>query len=202
MREIYILDLDDTLFPTTYYLEQNFMEDYIGKLSRIIYRIVYEIISDNEKTLYVVSNASKDWATIVLSFLNEKVSDIIRPRLICVPYEYIDRDDKMLNNELTVELTALKYNTFKKIIKETFNTEINSNSPKQVISIGDSEIERTAIFHVMTDKEFSNILFKNIKLQEKPTPNVLIEQLKAVKIALPDILNIDKSIFTRTMSKS
>jgi hypothetical protein len=53
-----------------------------------------------------------------------------------------------------------------------------------VISIGDGEPERQAV-HTLASSSYGSIVAKSLKFKEKPTPVMLIEQLKATLKVIP-----------------
>ena len=173
---IFILDFDDTLFPT-YWFQTNKLKLsgetyekyklYFINLDEQIYKFLK--LLNGYGYIYIVSNASMNWLKnsinilpLTKTFIEENNINVISAR----------------DNNVNVELEMWKTLTFKKIISNLLNDLNNKDIHLNIISLGDANYEYMALISLNSHIKNTKFLLKNIKFMEKPEYEFIIEQLK------------------------
>ncbi len=195
LTNIFIIDWDDTLFPTNWVTKNNIditdLDSYNKyKLFFIeLDNILSNIINSLNKlgNVFIVSNASLAWVKNCLSILpyTNKLVNAFGINIISA------RDNYFSQNSTTPEKTSImewKISSFQDIIVNVLNSiagKFNEKNYLNIISIGDAEYEYVALINLDNFFKVNNIdinyLLKNIKFIEKPEFNILIEQLVLLK---------------------
>ena len=193
LANIFILDWDDTLFPTFWVQSKNInIKDnetyetyklYFIELDKQI--LSFLTILNSIGDIYIVSNAGMSWLTNTIAIL-PNTKQFIENNNISV----LSARDKNIGNEIN----TWKINTFKTIfenviqyvnslnklsVQEGKNEEIIIN----IISIGDAHYEYIALINLNDYMKSTHLkyLLKNIKLMEKPQFNDVIDQIKSLE---------------------
>jgi hypothetical protein len=176
---IFILDFDDTLFPTHWFqtnkikLSGEIYEKYklyFINLDEQIYKFLK--LLNGYGYIYIVSNASMNWLKNSINIL-PLTKKLIEDNNINV----ISARDTNEN----VSLEMWKTFTFKKIISNILD-DLNDNMHLNIISLGDANYEYMALISLNSHIKNTNFLLKNIKFIEKPEYEYIIEQLKYLEV--------------------
>ena len=177
-----ILDWDDTLLPTSWFdyvdIEMEIVKNKIDLLDDLNCKFL-DIILKNA-FIIIVTNSTYSWFKMTsekflpktLNYINDKNIKIISAR----------EENSMRFSD---DIYMWKVSTFRDILlRNNFNN---------IISIGDSLYERSALFNLLND--FKKINVKNIKLKDNPSIDQLITQLNVIIISINDIykkkINLD-----------
>lgn len=191
---LFILDWDDTLFPTTWIREN--IPNFIGSNSGNIHDRYIEHFKPLDRALkslllkiqkmgkvIIVTNADKRWV---------KDSSIIMPE---TSYLIFKKDIEVysarsLYNKKTSDVWEWKRRTFQDIIDREFEKKKLMN----VISIGDADYERQALVS-LTQSNFDTIKYlKSFQLLSSPTYEQLIEQIELLDIYIHKFWDLHKQI--------
>lgn len=176
-----IIDWDNTLFPTTYYLNNlhNNNAKYFSNIDKIISSI-FEIITRKSK-LVIISNASLSWIKQCLLLLPLTSFFINRNKI-----EIISGKDKYVNiYPDNIDLWKLN------IFKEEYDKMIHPRKYKnKIISIGDSEYEYDALVNLFDS--VNNCYLISVKFMKNPTAISLIKQLRLLKSKINNILLLNR----------
>lgn len=194
LKNIIIIDWDDTLFPTTW-LNQNkinlenieSIEEYIlyfNEIDRLISDLLYSY--NRLGHLYIVSNASIDWIKLCLNRLPKTKYVIVESNIRIVSA----RD---VYSKLNIPSNQWKIHSFKDIIKNILINNIIDDKLLNIISIGDASYEYDALINLdnyfKNNKIEVNYLLKSVKFIEKPHVDIVIEQLNMIKQNTSYIIN-------------
>lgn len=202
---IFILDWDDTLSATThgyrqgYYknIRENSSEDIglgyavagqdsinMGILDHTIVKLLVGLI-DLGVHLHIVTNAEKGWVELSSKNFLPLTHKVIKSQDIPVisaraQYGEVYRNDPV----------SWKFHTIKSIVFSFINSGADSvqleDSDLEIISVGDSHIDRDAVRKVV--KHFDdNLAVKTIKFMHQPSIENLIYQLKHVLTCIKNI---------------
>jgi hypothetical protein len=191
LTNIFIIDWDDTLFPTNWVTKNNIditdLDSYNKyKLFFIeLDNILSNVINSLNKlgNVFIVSNANLAWVRNCLSIL-PYTNKLVNAFGINV----ISARDNYLSNNSTGSIMEWKISSFQDIIVNVLNSiagKFNEKNYLNIISIGDAEYEYVALINLdnffKVNKIDINYFLKNIKFIEKPEFNILIEQLVMLK---------------------
>jgi hypothetical protein len=170
---LFILDWDDTLFPTTWILQNNINIFKMTKLNQYavqfleldntLYQLFYNLLLFGK--IIIVTNASLDWISMSI-------------RLIPRTYELIKNSVNIISARDkyhgTSNMTVWKKNVFSlDILPLTKNI-------KQIISIGDAEYEYNALINLIHDQKYKNIFLKSLRLIQNPNFDIIIDQINVI----------------------
>ena len=185
---IIILDWDDTCIPSFWlqdvnrYLNAEEIEDFVT-----ISKLVISIINQAKEYAHViiVTNAQEDWVQTSCKNYLPSLFPYISKIPIVSAYE---RYSNLYKYSSQWKLAAFYH--------ETINY-IRSNAKVNIVSIGDSDAEFIAVNSlkkVLPTDLNTQLITKGIKLIERPTPKLLIQQLEIIHKNLKEIVDIDESI--------
>jgi hypothetical protein len=205
LTNLFIIDWDDTLFPTTWINKNNidfnkpnsFSEYklYFLELDKTINQLLESL--DKVGDIFIVTNASINWIKSCLVNLNLTRGTIIKNNIRIVSA----RDSYSQHNSSPTEWKIL---TFQDIIEDIIgkiNKNIKPNTIINIISIGDAMYEYIALINLDNfiksyianknnkDKKNFNYLLKNIKFIEKPDFDFIIDQMQVLHKNSNDIIN-------------
>jgi len=184
---LFVLDWDDTLLPSSW-LHQNGI--LLNPTSRDMgakqeHKDLCETVAPHVAALItrakefgqvmIVTNATKSWVEHGCALFMPSILTLILslPIISAVDlYEYSCSNPMMWK----------KYAFQNDLLYLAFNG-LPMNK-RNIISIGDGEPERHAV-HALTSSIYGSIIAKSLKFREKPSPVMLIEQLKATLKAIP-----------------
>lgn len=195
-KNLLVLDFDDTLFPTTFYIKHQTLSGL-----DVLSAIILELILKAEKTCEVIllTSASPLWIekcvllfseelqdklnNIKILYANWRECDLNEALQIGVSRTYIVKNKKGDDIRYCSDMNGGKFNTFYKLL-EAFILHTNIDHPFSCISVGDSEDERFAVFAVtekIVDKyyreDIHKIIPKSIKFKSYPSPEEIVTQL-------------------------
>lgn len=185
MKTLTIFDWDDTLYPTIHTIMQGedndinyeLVDDKIYKLFELILK--YSLI-------LIISDASKAWILKSLQDL-EKTRQLFNDNQIKIISTY---DIIILYNELYED--KIYYLNENKKIKIFDIIDRLFKDYNNIISVGDSKKEYSALSYISKKSTNKYKLFKNIKFFNYPTTNLLIEELKLLCRYYPEIYKSEK----------
>lgn len=176
------LDWDDTLFPSSWVIQNNI--DLINSFNKSKY---IPLFKDLDKTIYnflknlqkyakiiIITNALLSWIQYSLDVLPKTSQIITSIRIISAR--------QLFQNKYS-DIMEWKKQTFKYVI----NKENNKGKIMNIISIGDAEYEYKALIDLYKSYKEKKKLLKSIKLINNPTHHMLIDQLNVLNKAVPDI---------------
>jgi hypothetical protein len=172
---LFILDWDDTLFPTTWatrsninLMNNNNRNQYIihfQELDRVLSHFL-KIISECGK-IVIVTNAMADWV---------KISSIVMPKTYNIVKKINIVSARGIFSPYTKDITQWKKLAFQMVIKQEFKHKPLMN----VISIGDAEYEHMALVE-LSKIHFDKIKYlKSFRLIKSPSHDQLVDQLNVL----------------------
>lgn len=199
LTNIFIIDWDDTLFPTTW-INKNSIDisnsDIIQEY-KVYFLELDKTISELLKSLnqvgdiWIVTNANINWIKSCLMELEQTRKIIITNKIRIISA----RDLYSSNSNSPTEWKIL---TFQDIMEDIMNKIINKIKPNtyiNIISIGDAIYEYTALINLdnfiksyISNKQFKYLL-KNVKFIEKPEFDYVIDQMNVLNKKRDDIIN-------------
>jgi len=208
LTNIFIIDWDDTLFPTTW-VNKNSMDVtkshtiqeykvYFLELDRTISGLLESLNQVGD--IWIVTNANIGWIKSCLMFLEQTRKTIISNKIRIVSA----RDSYSSNSTSPTEWKIL---TFQDILEDIINKiskKIKPNTFVNIISIGDAMYEYMALINLDTfiksymlnnnlpgtksNRQFKYLL-KNIKFIEKPEFDFVIDQMNVLNKNKDTIVN-------------
>ncbi len=206
LTNIFIIDWDDTLYPTTW-VNKNSID--ISKLNSLQeYRVYFLELDKTISTLleslnqvgdiWIVTNANINWIKSCLMSLDLTKKTIITNKIRIVSA----RDLYSTNNSSPTEWKILTFQDITENIINKINKKIKPNTYINIISIGDAMYEYMALINldnfIKTYKKSSNFsesnnqlkyLLKNIKFIEKPDFDYVIDQMNVLEKNKNNIVN-------------
>jgi hypothetical protein len=196
LKNIFLIDWDDTLFPTSWVNSNNInIQDsssiseyklYFLDLDKVISNFLYSL---NEKgDIFIVTNATLNWIKICLSILQLTSKTIMDNKI-----RIISARDLYLNK--TSSPIEWKILTFRNVIIENLEKleNLKENTYLNIFSFGDAKYEYIALMNLneyllkneyVTEKIKNNnfnFLLKSIKFMEKPTFEYIIDQIRVIE---------------------
>lgn len=205
LTNIFIIDWDDTLFPTTWVNKNdiNFNDSnsyskyklYFLELDKTISMLLesLSVVGD----IFIVTNANIKWIKSCLTILNLTRKVIIDKNIRIVSA----RDSYSQHNSSPTEWKILTFQDIIEDIMNKINMNIKPNTIMNIISIGDAIYEYIALINLdnfmkiyiknQNNKVNNNLnyLLKNIKFIEKPDFEYIIDQMQVLHKNKDDIVN-------------
>lgn len=180
---LFILDWDDTLFPTNWVIKNginlmnsNTREQYVvyfQELDRVLYAFLKNIILIGK--VVIVTNALLDWINISSIVLPKTFVLLTKIKIVSARGSYKHKS----NNIMDWKIMAFH---------DVVDDEFNDKSLMHVISIGDAEYEYQALIALNQMKKTGDKKYlKSVRFIKNPSHDLLIEQLEMLNIAIPDI---------------
>ena len=219
-KTLLIFDFDDTLFCTKYFdsfslpyqdiftfkisLEQinPCLVKEIKELEKTIIELFVKL-QNNNYDVVIVSNADMKWINNCMTHFLEELKEYINENNIKV-YSAKNMYSKPEIGEKELSMggsTRWKIKCFEKVIKDLYSEEnennIEASLDLNVLSIGDGEDEKKAVFK-LDKKKFNfcqNLQSKFIRMIDYPSASSIIIQLEYLENNITEILNGDKSIY-------
>ena len=222
-KTLLIFDFDDTLFSTKYFdsfsLPYKDIFDFKVSLEQLN-PCLFKEIKELEKNLLelfsqvhvqgpppvIVSNADMRWIKNCLTHFLEEFNDFIEENDIKI-YSAKNIFSNEKNTDFKKESTFWKVQCFEKVVndvfieeKKNYENEGESNLELNVISIGDGEDEKKAVFNLTKNKNkfpyFQNIRSKFIRMIDSPSAASIILQLQYLLENMNKIIESNKTIYT------
>ena len=202
LTNIFIIDWDDTLFPTTWVNSNSInitnsddlakYKIYFLELDKTISQLLESLNKVGD--IWIVTNASIRWISSCLKILNSTRKTIIDNNVRIVSA----RDSYSKNNNSPTEWKIM---TFQDIIQDIINKIANKVKPNtwiNIISIGDAMYEYIALLNLdnfiktyikrINSNDFKYLL-KNVKFIEKPEFSLIIDQMNVLNKNHSHIIN-------------
>ena len=196
LTNIFIIDWDDTLFPTNWVAKNNIditNSDSCNKYKLFFIEldnILSNVINSLNKlgNVFIVSNASLAWVKNCLAILpyTNKLITAFGINVISARDSYFNQNS--LNNPEKASIMEWKITCFQDILINVLNSiagKFNEKNYLNIISIGDANYEYVALMNLNNFFKINNLdinyLLKNIKFIEKPEFNILIDQLAILR---------------------
>ena len=197
LTNIFIVDWDDTLFPTNWVTKNqiditninsiNKYKLFFIELDKILAGLINHMNSFG--TVYIISNASLSWLKNCLNILPGTRNIVMRNNIRLISA----RDIYSPKYQSSMEW---KVSCFQDVLSEVLNNlygKINNSNYLNIMSFGDANYEYIALLNL--DKFFKlnnpniNYLLKNVKFMEKPDFNYIIDQISVLNKNLSIIVN-------------
>lgn len=221
-KTLLIFDFDDTLFCTKYFdtfsLPYQDIFTYKTSLEQInpcLFKEIKELeqtiielfvkLQNNNYDIVIVSNADMKWINNCLTHFLEEFKEYINENNIKVYsakniFSNLNLDKKKETGKR--ESSGWKTKCFEKVIKDIYYEETENNILEtaidlNVLSIGDGEDEKKAVFKLNKNKfNFcQNLQSKFIRMIDYPSASSIIMQLEYLKNNLSEILHSNKNIY-------
>jgi len=172
---VFIFDYDDTLFPTTSLtMKGGFDEDEL----KLIQNGMINILSEAKKLgkVHIVTNAEEGWVEKSMkTYLPEAVYTLNGINVVSA---------RTKHEKKSSDPTMWKYHAMSDCLEDSLlcPVDFSSTGINHVISIGDSNYERSAINLLAED--FNDFYVKSVKLREKPTVFELTKELELLSNSL------------------
>ena len=170
---ITVFDFDDTLFPTTHYINKKQQNEEVFEKNELEIicnniRTLYNISKNNNSEIYIITNANLSWIDMILkSYLSDCINIFNEINIIST-----------LNENFSFERDKSMWKTYSFIFK--LYQYFNNDEKHELISFGDCLFDREAAITIK--KLFPNVIVKNTLLIAKPNLNeFLIEQDAIIK---------------------
>lgn len=185
-KTIIIFDWDDTLFPTSWTVDngidltdtnmQNKFIVYFSRLDMLVYKLLLNCLKNSY--VFIVTNAAIKW---------------INTSLIMMPNtkKLIDTNIEILSaRDLHQEDHPGKIDIWKKLTFQNITNEnLVSHKYQHIISIGDAEYEYMALIDLFNKTSvIGHRLLKTVKLIKNPSFDSLIDQLEVLNSCLNKII--------------
>ena len=221
-KTLLIFDFDDTLFCTKYFdtFSLPYQDIFTYKISlEQINPCLFKEIKELEKTIIelfvklqnntydvvIVSNADMKWINNCLTHFLEELKEYINENNIKV-YSAKNMFSNLNSNKKKEtgkrETTGWKIKCFEKVIKDLYSEENENNIIEttidlNVLSIGDGDDEKKAVFKLNKNKfNFcQNLQSKFIRMIDYPSASSIIIQLEYLNNNMNDILKSNKNIY-------
>lgn len=188
LQSIYLIDWDDTLFPTSWCKRNNIdlynqydverYKIYFIELDNTLEKLLYKL--NQYGKIYIVTNASLNWIKQCLNML---------------PYTFDFIKDKNIKILSARDLYSHKYMNIMEWKKNTFQNVINSiieyDKCTNIISLGDADYEYYALIdldnHIRQLDDEHCFLLKNIKFMNEPDFEHIIDQIELLHKCIGEI---------------
>lgn len=187
-KTLIILDWDDTLFPTSWVVQnglnladvsvQNKFIVYFARLDMLLHKILNNLISKIGKVI-IVTNAKEKWidiSTMILPNTKKLIKDNIK---------VISARD-IYSKKIPGNMHLWKKIVFRKIVDTYYYNAQN------IISVGDAEYEFNALIDLYDPKKPR--LIKSVRFVQLPSFDKLIKELEVLDNCIDDINNSKTNI--------
>lgn len=181
-QTLFILDWDDTLFPTNWVMKNgiNLMNSstrdqyiiYFQELDRTLSSFIKKLTQMGK--VIIVTNALLDWIHISSVVLPKTYSLLKKVKIVSARGTYKNKSSKMMD---------WKTMAFKDVVDEEFKNDAIIN----VISVGDAEYEYQALIALNDRTKNAPRFLKSVRFVKNPSHDTLIDQLEVLSNAIPDV---------------
>jgi hypothetical protein len=204
LTNIFIIDWDDTLYPTTWINKNSIdvsktfiLEKYKVYFLELDKTISVLLDSFNQiGDIWIVTNANINWIKSCLLGLDLTRKTIIKNNIRIVSA----RDLYSSNNNSPTEWKILTFQDIIEDIMNKINKKIKPNTYVNIISIGDAMYEYMALLnldnfiksYILKNSKINNkfkYFLKNIKFIEKPNFDYIIDQINVLYKNKDNIVN-------------
>lgn len=205
LTNIFIIDWDDTLFPTNWVTKNNIVITDFDSYNKYklffieLDNILSNIINTLNKlgNIFIVSNASLNWiknCLLILPYTN-KLINAFNINIISARDNYLLKNQSLINLDKN-SIFEWKIECFQDVLVNVLDDiagKFNEKNYLNIISIGDANYEYIALLNLNNffkiNKLDINYLLKNIKFIEKPEFNILIDELIMLKKNIQQVVD-------------
>ena len=203
-RTLLIFDFDDTLFCTKYF--DTFSLSYPDifecniSLEESHPNLIKELKELESTIIYIFTKLLMNYDIIIISNADFKWIENCLTHFLSELKEYISENDikiysaKNMYSKTVKNSNEWKTKCFKKAVKDFYENELN-NLDLTVISIGDNNDEKRAVFKLTKENTFRKLTPKFIHMISFPSAASIILQLKYIEENIFNIVNEDKNVF-------
>lgn len=184
---VIILDWDNTLFPTTWFMQNNInlknsgqSISYFNQLDGILYKLLKRI--KEYGTLIIVTNASLEWIDTSSAVLPKTRKILQKIKVVSARGNYQAANPNMIEWK-----------------KMAFKDEVAKHNIN-VISVGDANYEYYALISLYNEQ--NTVLLKSIKFVDDPHHETLIDQLDVMYETIPKISKLTKHLDLKFQMKN
>jgi hypothetical protein len=202
-KTLIIFDFDDTLFCTKYFdtfsVPYKDIFDCRVTLEEINPSLVKELKQLEDVIIELFNNLQQKYDIIIISNADIKWINNCLAHFLGKLKEYINENNikiysaKNIFSKLVKDSNEWKIKCFKKVIKELYKNDLNYDL--NVISIGDSNKEKKAVFNLSKSNEFNKVNIKFINMISFPSAASIILQLKYLNDNINDMISSNKSLY-------
>lgn len=220
-KTLIIFDFDDTLFCTKYFdtFTLSYQDIFSCKVSleeinpcllrelKELESTIIELFMNLQQNydIIIISNANMKWINNCLTHFLEELKEYINENNIKVYsakniFSNLNSDKKKETRKR--ESSGWKIKCFEKVIKDIYYEETENNILEtaidlNVLSIGDGEDEKKAVFKLNKNKfNFcQNLQSKFIRMIDYPSASSIIMQLEYLQNNMSEILHSNKNIY-------
>ena len=202
-KTLIIFDFDDTLFCTKYFdtfsVPYKDIFDCRISLEEINPSLVKEIKQLEDTIIELFNNLQQKYDIIIISNADIKWINNCLTHFLSELNEYIKENNlkiysaKNIFGKIVKDSNEWKIKCFKKVIKELYKNDLNFDL--NVISIGDSNKEKKAVFNLSKSNEFNKVNIKFINMISFPSAASIILQLKYLNDNINDMILSNKSLY-------
>lgn len=183
MESIIIFDFDDTLFPTS----QAMKDDYhFYKLDKKFENFLFDFLTEVIETksqIYIITNAELNWVRYCFFNFMPKIEQL-------QPFLKIISATELVKNTGIIDFDINLYS--KKFVFSSLFRELDKNKKYQLISIGDGSPEVIATKHI--SQNFDNIKTKMIQFIREPSYDDVFNQLKLLRSSFKNIFDCETDL--------
>lgn len=188
-KTLFILDWDDTLFPTNWVMKNginlmmsNTRDQYIiyfQELDRVLSKFLRKATSLGK--VIIVTNALPDWINVSSVVLPETYNLLKKVKIVSAREIYRKKSSNMMD---------WKMMAFRDII----DLEFKNTSLMNIISVGDAEYEYQAL--IALNDRYNGVVkyLKSVRFMKDPTHDILIDQLEVLNDAIPTVWDKEKHL--------
>jgi hypothetical protein len=203
-KTLIIFDFDDTLFCTKYFdtFTLSYQDIFSCKVSleeinpcllrelKELESTIIELFMNLQQNydIIIISNANMKWINNCLTHFLEELKEYINENNIKI-YSAKNMFNKIVKNK-----NDWKIKCFKKVINDIYKDHLKY-SDLTVISIGDNNEEKKAVFNLAKNNKFQKIKAKFIRMISYPSAATIILELKYLNKNLNNMILSSNSIF-------
>jgi hypothetical protein len=186
---LFILDWDDTLFPTNWVMQNGInltnsttRDQYIiyfQELDRVLSKFLRRVISLGK--VIIVTNALLVWIDISSVVLPNTYHLLRKVEIISARGTYKDKSSKMMDWKMMA-------------FRDLIDREFKDIKLMNIISVGDAEYEYQALIALNNRKIGTKKFLKSVRFMKDPSHDILVDQLEVLNDAIPKIWNQDKHL--------
>ena len=203
-KTLIIFDFDDTLFCTKYFdtFTLSYQDIFSCKVSleeinpcllrelKELESTIIELFMNLQQNydIIIISNANMKWINNCLTHFLEELKEYINENNIKI-YSAKNMFYKIVKNK-----NDWKIKCFKKVINDIYKDHLKY-SDLTVISIGDNNEEKKAVFNLAKNNKFQKIKAKFIRMISYPSAATIILELKYLNKNLNNMILSNNSIY-------
>ena len=203
-KTLIIFDFDDTLFCTKYFdtFTLSYQDIFTCKSSleeinpclirelKELENTIIELFINLQQNydIIIISNANMKWINNCLTHFLEELKEYINENNIKI-YSAKNMFSKICKNK-----NEWKIKCFKKVINDLYKNQL-AYTDLNVVSIGDNNEEKKAVFNLVKINKYYKIRPKFIRMISYPSAATIILQLKYLNKNLNNMIFDDNSIF-------